>query len=137
MVNENISAVTLDDRLEHARALRKQGANCSQCVALAFADKAGIDPATLGKIMSGLGGGIGATGHTCGVVTAMAVIEGLTLPDGLTKAQIYAGTRSLVNEFEEKEGSTECRALKSEYRRDCADLIADGIAMLNRHLADR
>ena len=66
----------LEERVEKARGLFRQGYNCSQSVFLAYSDLLGIDP-TLAATLSGpLGGGMGRLREVCGAVSGMSLIAG-------------------------------------------------------------
>lgn len=128
--------MTLDERLQLARDVRRSGANCSRSVALAFPDYAGsLTSECLGRLVDALGGGVGGCGLTCGAVTGMAVADGLARPADLTKAQIYKRAAAMVGEFEARNGSTECRELKGALKRDCLGLVLDAVTILHNALA--
>lgn len=127
--------MTLEERLQLARDVRRSGANCSRSVALAFPDYAGsLTSECLGRLVDALGGGVGGCGLTCGAVTGMAVADGMARPVGLSKAQIYKRTAVMVDEFEARNGSTVCRDLKSVLRRDCLSLVLDAVTILHNTL---
>lgn len=48
-----------EERLKKAESIRRQGYNCAQTVAMAFADLTGIDEETTARATAGFGGGIG------------------------------------------------------------------------------
>lgn len=56
---------TLEQRKERARALHKQGYNCSQCVVMVFEDVHGLSEDVAARASAGFGGGIG--GHATSV----------------------------------------------------------------------
>ena len=59
------------DRCAAAYAYHKQGYNCAQSVAGAFADLTGTAPEQLMAAMGGFGGGVGGSHEElCGAVTA-------------------------------------------------------------------
>ena len=59
-----------EERLKKAESIRRQGYNCAQTVAMAFADLTGIDEETTARATAGFGGGIGGMQEVCGVVSA-------------------------------------------------------------------
>lgn len=131
-----VAKLTLEERLDRARQLRRQGANCGRSVILAFTDYAGDIPAErLGALADALGGGVGGCGLTCGAVTGMAVADGLARDASLTKAQIYKRTAAMVGEFDACNGSTVCRELKGTLHRDCTSLILSAVTILHNRLA--
>ena len=48
---------TLEQRKERARALHKQGYNCSQCVVMVFDDVHGLSDEVAARASAGFGGG--------------------------------------------------------------------------------
>ena len=64
-------------RVERAKALFKQGFNCSQAVCAACADIYGIDEQTALRIAASFGGGIGRMRQTCGAACGMFILAGL------------------------------------------------------------
>ncbi len=132
-----VKRLSLEERRELALNLRRNGANCSRCVAMSFPDFAGGVPTeVLGRLAEGLGGGVGGSGLTCGAVTAMAVIDGLVRPDDCSKPQIYKRISGMADEFQALNGSTCCRTLKQEMHRDCTALILDAVTILHNHLPE-
>ena len=93
-----------------------KGYNCSQSVALAFADLTGVDENSLLKMTSSLGAGMGRLREVCGAVSAMFIVAGLLYgydnPKATEqKAQHYAEIQKLAKMFEEQTGSIVCREL--------------------------
>lgn len=121
--------VTLQQRLDHALSLRKQGFNCAQCVAMTFNPE-------LETAAAGLGTGIAATGHVCGCVNALAMVTAAKSYNGPAEKQaLYARIRPLIEQFAaENEGCTDCRDLRKPGRKPCTELIKDAVKIL--HEAD-
>lgn len=134
----NKPSLSLDQRLSRASELRAKGYNCAQTVIMAFNDATGLDSDTAARICAGLGGGVGATGEICGVVNAMAIVQGmLHSSDPAKKAEAYAKVKNLSARFAAANcGHVRCRDLKgADCRRPCNDLIADGIRILHEHIS--
>jgi C_GCAxxG_C_C family probable redox protein len=103
-------------RGDKAKEFFLQGYNCSQAVALAYADMLAIDFDTLAKMMSGFGGGIGRRRDVCGSVSAMvfvmSTLYGYSQPkDSDGKKQTYSDVQQLTKEFEKINGSIICKEL--------------------------
>lgn len=132
-----VKHLSLDERIELALKHRREGANCSRCVALSFPDytEAAVSAQALGALADGLGGGVGGSGLTCGAVTAMAMVDGLARPADMPKAQIYKRVGEMTAEFNAMNGSTCCNTLKQELHRDCTRLILDAVTILHNRLA--
>lgn len=130
--------LTLDERLSRALDMRRAGANCSRCVAMAFPDvtDSTVEAEQLGKMAEGLGGGVGGCGLTCGAITSMVLVDGIARPQGLGKAAVYGRAAALTRAFEEQNGATECRRLKGELKRDCTSLILNAVTLLHNSLAE-
>lgn len=130
--------VTLQQRNEIVARLRQSGHNCAQCVMLAFPDLTDgrINADTASALTSALGGGVGGTGHICGVLSAMACLNGLHAYSApADKGAVYADTASLIQEFAERNGGlTDCRSLRRPGSKPCGQLIAEGVEIMHRHL---
>ncbi len=101
-------------RKEHAMELFESGYNCSQAVALAFADLTDVDEKTIAKMALSFGGGLGRMREVCGAVSGMAIILGLiygTDDPGKGKAEHYARVQELAKKYEAENGSIVCREL--------------------------
>ena len=143
-------------RREAAMANFMKGYNCSQSVVLAFADMIDIDEATLSKLSSSFGGGMGRLREVCGSVSGMFMVAGMLYgydgPEtGQVKADHYARIQELAKRFEEKHGSIVCRELlglsvrhdipipearTSEYykKRPCPEIIGDAAEILEQFI---
>lgn len=98
-------------RAEKAKEYFKAGYNCSQAVALAFADLMDLDEKTIAKITQPFGGGMGRLRLTCGAVSGMATVVGAIFGDAELTADGKKNTYSIVQEV--------CGAFKNE----CESLI--------------
>lgn len=148
--------VLLEERVEKARSLFRQGYNCSQSVFLAYSDLLGVEP-TLAATLSGpLGGGMGRLREVCGAVSGMSLIAGFLAPcpDPTvreSKAATYALVQSFAERFRAENGAIVCRELlgltcrKEEpvpaertadyYRkRPCVELVACAARIVGEHL---
>lgn len=124
--------MTIDQRLQKAEEMRRTGANCSQCVLGAFPDITGLDEATARRVAQGLGGGVGASGDLCGVVSAMAMLQGFRTTE---KPKTYSAVRALKDEFTGACGSCLCRELKGKPGAlSCDELIRRGITIFHNSL---
>ena len=142
---------------EKARSLFLEGYNCSQSVLGAFAELYGLDTETAMRLADGLGGGMGRMRLTCGAVSAMAIVTGLSLSSGRPKdsdnrTEVYAKVREMSEEFTRKNGSVICGELlgsslpkdsssrpeerTAEYyrKRPCAEYVYDCAAIIERCL---
>ena len=104
------------NRVENAVALFSSGLNCSQAVFSSFAKAQGLDFAVAAKLATGLGGGMGRMGHTCGAVTGAILAIGLkhgsvTGGDREAKEKTYQLVREFTTRFKSRNGSTVCREL--------------------------
>lgn len=103
-------------RVERAKALFKQGFNCSQAVCAACADIYGIDEQTALRIAASFGGGIGRMRQTCGAACGMFILAGLengsaTPGDAEGKKQNYTLVQDLATKFKQENGSLICAEL--------------------------
>ncbi len=101
---------------ETAEALFKQGYNCCQAVAGAFADEIGLPIDTIAQLTGGFGGGIGRMREVCGTVSGMVFVAGALTgyadPRAITeKAALYARIQKLMADFTAENGSIVCKDL--------------------------
>ena len=142
-----------------AKKYFEQGYNCSQSVALAFADEVGMDGKLIARLTGGFGGGMGRMREVCGTVSGTAFVlsalYGYSDPtDANAKAQLYADVQKVAGEFKNKNGSVVCRDLlgltqdgfdnpQPEKRTDtyykkrpCGDLVKMSADLLEKFIAD-
>lgn len=131
--------MTLQERLEKSGSLRGQGYNCAQCIMASFKDIHNLDERDSLLTAIGLGGGVGGTGHICGVLSAIAATEGHRsqgLPSD--KKEVYKCVSEITRRFEERYGSSICRELKRPGAPvSCNDLIRGGIEIYDQFLRER
>ena len=103
-------------RALRAQELFRQGYNCSQAVAMAFADLIDMDEKAVARLTSGFGGGVGRMREVCGSVLGMAFVMSAlygydSTDDMAAKTRIYSEIQLLANKFKEENGSIVCREL--------------------------
>lgn len=101
---------------ERAKALFKEGYNCAQAVALAFAQETGLDERVLMKAVGGFGGGIGRLREVCGSVSGAVMVFGLLagsddVKNNEAKKELYRLVQEQASAFKETNGSYICREL--------------------------
>ena len=97
-----------EERMELGAKLKHE-MNCCQAVVSAFADTVDVDGATLHRIASGFGSGMGTTEGTCGALVGAVMVTSLRAPAGGAMAL----SRSVLPRFKELcGGATICRELK-------------------------
>ena len=107
----------IQERVDKAIALFKQGFNCSQAVFAACADLYGISDQSLAlRLSASFGGGIGRMRQTCGAACGMFLLAGLqngsaTVGDAEGKKQNYALVQELAAQFQAENGSMICAEL--------------------------
>lgn len=115
-------------RVQRGVQFFKQGYNCSQSVALAFADMYGVPEPLLARMSASFGGGIGRMRETCGAACAMFMLAGMEVtnsddrpevlpksvnpyPDPELKKKDYEVVQRLARDFREQTGSIICKEL--------------------------
>jgi len=148
--------IDVSARTEQAVEYFKGGYNCSQSVAMAYADLYSVDIETIKMLASPFGAGMGRMREVCGAVTGMFLILGMERPltepnDKTTKAAVYSSVQRTALNFKEKMGSYICADLlkigrhpqdptpddrNSEYyaKRPCAYCVAVAAEMLGKEL---
>ncbi len=94
---------------EKAEMMFKSGCNCSQAVAVAFADEIGMSEELVKRLTIGFGAGMGRMREVCGAVSGMTFVIS-ALYDG-DKAEIYERVQNVANAFKEQNGSVVCKEL--------------------------
>ena len=118
--------VTLEERIDKAIQLRKQGYNCAQCVAMAYDEE-------LANVTAGLGSGVGGTGNICGAANAMATVCGeMTDAAPTDKPAYYTCVSNMIEKFRvANNGNINCRDLRKPGSKTCVDLIKDAVRILH------
>lgn len=102
-------------RVARGVELFKQGYNCSQSVALTFADWYDVPYNLMAKMSAPYGGGIGRMRETCGSALGMFMLAGLetSCPEANqeVKKQTYAAVQQLAADFKAQTGSIICKEL--------------------------
>ena len=105
-------------RGKRAFELFGEGYNCSQAVALAFAELIEMDEKMLVRMTSSFGGGMGRLREVCGAVSGMFFVAGALYGYGepgnagqQEKAEHYARIQELAGEYRAINGSIVCREL--------------------------
>ena len=102
------------DRSQKAMAFHKQGYNCAQSVAMAFADVYDMSEAQMARTMAAFGSGMAGLKGTCGAVSALVMLAGLDQSSthgtpGSSRANILA--KQLIQSFVDRCGSAICGVL--------------------------
>jgi C_GCAxxG_C_C family probable redox protein len=106
----------MEDRVNEAVKLFKEGYNCSQSVVAAFAEMYGFTREQALKMSASFGGGIGRMRETCGAACGMFLLAGLEKgavdgADNKGKSDNYALVQQLAEEFRKRNGSINCGEL--------------------------
>lgn len=109
----------MSEKADIASAKHRNGYNCCQSVACAFAEEVGIDEALLYKMGEGFGAGMGTTQGVCGALSGAAMLAGLVYSDGntehagLTKAKTTRAAGIMQKKFIERAKALICRDIKT------------------------
>ena len=108
---------------EKAESLLKEGYNCSQSVAMAFADELNIPSDVVAMSVSGFGGGMGRMREVCGCVSGMvyvlSILYGYSDPkDFQTKKELYQRINEVADKYKEINGSIICKELLGLVKKD-------------------
>ena len=105
-------------KADKAKALFKQGYNCSQSVLGAWCEEVGLDIDTALKISCGFGAGMGRMREVCGACTGAFMVIGLKFgttdgSDAKAKGENYEIIQKFAARFKEENGfdSIICREL--------------------------
>ena len=108
--------MTKEERIEKAKALFKEGYNCSQSVVAAYADLYGFTPDQSFLMSAAFGAGIGRMRETCGAACGMFLLAGLERgavdgKDRARKSATYALVQELAAQFKKEFGTIRCADL--------------------------
>lgn len=123
----------------------KSGYNCSQAVAVTYADLLGLDPMTCFKGMEAFGCGMGGLLGTCGAVSGAVYLCGFVASTGnmdddkknKSKQASYAMSKRLTSAFHEKNGTITCHDMKGPaaiHFHSCLDCIADAAILVEEQI---
>lgn len=131
--------MTIDERVEKAKAFFEEGYNCSQAVYMAFADRYGLNEQLAATIAAPLGGGVGRMREVCGAVTGMALVVGLEIPvsnphDKAAKMRNYAVVKEAGEAFKSCHGSVVCRELLTAGKHSCLQMVETAARILAEKL---
>lgn len=106
----------MEERIEKAISLFKEGYNCSQAVVGAFADMYGFTPEQAFRMSASFGGGIGRMRQTCGAACGLFMLAGFETgctegKDREGKEANYKVVQQLAEEFKKRNGSLICSEL--------------------------
>lgn len=106
----------MENRIELAVSLFKEGYNCSQAVVAAYADLYGFTREQALKMAASFGGGIGRMRKTCGAACGLFMLAGLETgcidgKDKDGKEANYKLVQELAEEFKRRNGSITCAEL--------------------------
>jgi C_GCAxxG_C_C family probable redox protein len=139
-------------RSENAVKKFTEGYNCAQSVLFSYSDKLGITGDHALKAACGFGGGMGRKQEVCGAVTGGILALGLMYGRGENEDKqklelTYAKVRELINRFNAKYGTVNCRELldgcdlstteghqrfiSEKLRARCCDYVGDVVRILD------
>ena len=137
MKKEDIVHIDEDALALKARELFKQGYNCSQSVALAFASLYAIPEPLMARMSSSFGGGIGRMRETCGAACAMFMLAGLEVVDAADTAVEPAPDCNPYPSQEVKKKDYEVvQRLASDFRSATGSIVCKELLGLNKQRAD-
>jgi C_GCAxxG_C_C family probable redox protein len=106
-------------RADVATTKHRNGYNCCQSVACAFADSVGVDESLIYKMGEGFGAGMGTAQGVCGAISGAAILAGLVYSDGnlemagQTKAKTTRAAGIMQKKFVERAKALICKDIKT------------------------
>lgn len=133
-----------EERVAKGVALFKQGYNCSQSVAMAFADLYGISEPMMARISASFGGGIGRMRETCGSACGMFLLAGLEVTNVEDKPMADFGQKSPSTENDsiypnqdlKKKDYEVVQRLAADFKEQTGSIICKELLGLNKKRAD-
>lgn len=123
----------------------KSGYNCSQAVAVTYADLLGLDPLVCFKGMETFGHGMGSKLGTCGAISGAIFLAGFVSSTGnmdddktnKSKKVSYDLAAKITEEFYQINHTVTCSDLKDVKGglfRSCLDCIADAARLVEKYV---
>ena len=120
---------------KHIAVEKKKTCNCAQAVIAAYADVVGITELQAMNLGNAFGSGMGNMEGTCGALTGAAVIVGIVTGDKMKSRKVMG---NIMTRFQERNGATQCRALKGVdthvMLRSCPDCVSDACEIMEEEL---
>ena len=120
---------------KHIAVEKKKTCNCAQAVIAAYADVVGLSEQQAMNIGNAFGSGMGNMEGTCGALTGAAVIVGMATGDKIKSRKVMG---NIMTRFQERNGATQCRALKGVdthvMLRSCHDCVSDACEIMEEEL---
>lgn len=131
------------DRAKQARDLfLTESNNCAQSIMRAFADLDEDAEAAVIPLGWALGGGLVAQGHVCGTLLGAVMVLGAKLryEYNLSSADAEALVKEFMQEFEARNGSTQCRDIvgtlePERFERVCRPMVYETSLLIEEYLA--
>ena len=115
----------------------KQGYNCSQSVALAFADRYNIPEPLMARLSASFGGGIGRMRETCGAACGMFMLAGLEVTNADDKPEVFPADQNPYPDPALKKKDYEVvQRLAADFKAQTGSLICKELLGLNKQRAD-
>lgn len=126
--------INIEDKKEQAAAKKRSGKyNCAQAVICSYCHECGINEAFAKNLGNAFAIGMGNTYGTCGALIGAGIVLGLISKNKLVSTQKM---RKITDEFQARNGATQCRMLKGidtgKVLRDCPDCVADAVEFLEK-----
>ena len=133
--------VNVEEREALARKNHKDGMNCAQSVAMAYADLVDMKPEVLKATSAPFGRGLCGRREICGCVSGMSMLTQLIVPgvDRESTKKNQEITAELLNEFEAEHGDIICRNLLAILAREgkkvtCTDRVGTAARLLGEKI---
>ncbi|MBO4935397.1 MAG: C_GCAxxG_C_C family protein [Alistipes sp.] len=155
----SVIKINAEERALRAKEFFREGYNCAQSVALAYADITALDEQMVATITASYGGGMGRLREVCGAVSGMAFLASFISPcptkdNAEAKKANYALVQEFAEAFRKQNGAIVCRTLlgldrpkdeptpsarTAEYykKRPCADLVYDAALIVGNYLQNK
>lgn len=131
-------------RVGKARALFDGPYNCSQSVAIAFADIIGMKEEDILRGMSGFGFGMGGERSVCGAVSGGIFVLSCLIQDPALREETYSKVFLLIQEFKDQNnGKLNCLDLvgenptESDFHSTCPVLIEQVVIAVEKAVNER
>jgi C_GCAxxG_C_C family probable redox protein len=114
---------------------KKRQCNCACAVLSTYCDLTGLSEETARNLTYGFGTGMGNMQGTCGALVGASMVLGM-----VNKRQANVNMRQVLDRFQARNGSIQCRQLKGIDTgiplRSCNDCVADACEFLEECLGE-
>ena len=137
--------INIEEKVEYAQKLHKQGYSCAQSVLMAFCNEIGLDCNTAERIAFPFGSGVARMREICGCVSAIAMTGSFVIPyqgidDKVNNQKIISWIRDAAEEFRKENGDIVCKRLLgiepgcTMKKKPCSEYVGSAVRIIGKKI---